>query len=860
MLASCRHVALTLGILLSVSVGAGAADEPRLDASGDPLPEEALHRLGSLRFHNNFSGYIALSPDGKTIALLSRDSIILIDAATGKETGKVTLEKAPTTIQSLTYSPNGKVLAATAIPGVYLFDAKTGQTIAALNTKERVGVNTPTISFSADGSRIALGTQAPGAKVTVWDGDGKKLHDLDVVQDNTASVSLTGDGKLLATWGTGRGGPRNPENARTVQLWDTTTGKEVKKILVDGSQLSAAALTPDGKQLATLESGPTLCIRDVESEKILHKLALRRMTSGLRYSPDGKLLAATTLDGAVQVWEAPEYTRLGVGAGPVVAGLVVRAPSLAFLPNKTVRAVSVSWQTVAVWDTPGKLLTPEGGHSAALTAVQFSADGKKLFSGGSDGVVIWDVATGKSERRLDLRDPQDTLGAFRQAPQIIIAPGGRSALVASANSNSLRLVDLATDQELLGVNVPPDYGVTLGAFSADGKTVLMVQQGAVKGANRTYALRLVDVAGGREKAVINNVPGGNIGFSPVVSPDGKFVLTTTNASGAGVGGGQGANVVLWDVAAGKEKWTVQEKLWGSQVAYSPDGQLVATTGQATVHLLDAATGTEVRSFDNADKSPISCIQFSPDGRTLATGSHNRDNKGVVRLWEVATGKLRGEFTGHRQAVAALAFSPDGKTLASASQDTTVLLWDLTGKLNAAVQSQGKPKTEEFDALWKELEDADAAKANRVLQQLAAHPAEAVALVKAKQSSLGKGVTDKEIDKLIADLDNEDFDRREAASKALAALGNAATAALTKALQGNPSAEKKKRIEELLESMKTKGQNMELVRATRALELLERVATPEAKQVLEELAKGDAPLTRQAKETLKRLSAPPPSLP
>jgi len=70
-------------------------------------------------------------------------------------------------------------------------------------------------------------------------------------------------------------------------------------------------------------------------------------------------------------------------------------------------------------------------------------------------------------------------------------------------------------------------------------------------------------------------------------------------------------------------------------------------------------------------------------------------------------------------------------------------------------------------------------------------------------------------------------------------------------------EKKERIERLLDLLKGKGPNLEAVRPTRALELLERVGTPEAKQVLEELAKGDpdAPLTREARATLQRLTAP-----
>jgi hypothetical protein len=186
-----------------------------------------------------------------------------------------------------------------------------------------------------------------------------------------------------------------------------------------------------------------------------------------------------------------------------------------------------------------------------------------------------------------------------------------------------------------------------------------------------------------------------------------------------------------------------------------------------------------------------------------------------------------------------------------------LLWDLTGKLSATVQGQGKPRVQEFDALWSDLADADAGKAYRVIQRLAAHPAAGIALVRAKLLPAEVKIIDAtEINRLINDLDHDDFECREKASQALAEIGKPASDALTKALQGTKSAEKKHRLTELLDALKVKGPRPEMVRPTRALEVLERIGTPEAKQVLEDLAKGDpdAPLTQEAKATLKRLAA------
>ena len=117
---------------------------------------------------------------------------------------------------------------------------------------------------------------------------------------------------------------------------------------------------------------------------------------------------------------------------------------------------------------------------------------------------------------------------------------------------------------------------------------------------------------------------------------------------------------------------VQLARWGkgtaNQVAYSPDGRLLAVASSLGIYLYDAETLEEVR-FIKSDAWANS-VAFSPDGATLASGSWDE----TVRLWRVSDGSLLRTLEGHTGPVWSVAFSPDGATLASGSDDGTVRLW------------------------------------------------------------------------------------------------------------------------------------------------------------------------------------------
>lgn len=687
-----------LGLLLAVQ----AFDtRPTIEARAVLLRSvlASPHRLQYLWHHESAISGIAFAPDGGTLASAGADgAVVLWDTGAGRVLG--TLAGTPVGANAVAFNLRGDMLATAGDDAqVRLWDPASRRPLGA----PLAGAQQPlrALAFAPDGSSLAAGG---GGEVVRWgelvvwnladrghprvpaDAAAATVH----AQPITA-VAYSPDGRTLAS--ASADGVLVLRDAANLQVKRQAEGYPFTSIAFsrDGSILASGGHSRIGtRSIVKLPYG--LVAWDMASGSP-HPIAPPQEADdiGSVAFGEGRLLATGGLDGQLSLWT-------GVGqeqaASQRLPGHRVNLTSVQFSPDSRRLASADAEGRLILRDLDQgaplqRVLSESTGQAAAgrnpfymIQGLAVSGDAKMLASEGPGGkVIVWDAAAGVPQRELAARPSQELSLAF--------APGGKT-LVADT-SDGLRLWDAASG-EPLGAPISHLGRVDARSFSDDGKLVALAMP--------DRSVVLWDIAArAAAGAALTGLASEPIGLA--FSPDGKRLaaagkdgsvlvwdVAKRQALGPPLTRHEGqiqglvfdrkgtllcvaawrenrSTLTLWNLEHGRRvDLPLEQSIEPERPAFSPNGTLlVAALRSGELRAWDAASGRPLETPLAAHRKPVAAFAFAPEGDLL----YSVDSSGTLIVWDLARRAPIGRLTlGYTEGLRSAVFSDDAKAMLSSS--------------------------------------------------------------------------------------------------------------------------------------------------------------------------------------------------
>jgi WD40 repeat protein/tRNA A-37 threonylcarbamoyl transferase component Bud32 len=594
---------------------------------------------------------IALSPDGKTLAVLDFfKKLLFFDPRSYEQVGEPLAVS--TWLQSVAYSPDGKTLVyggGGTGPDAFLrrLDAGTREQLAETSMP---GFPVQAV-FTNDGTKLIVVTVSPsGGAPAISVRDPATLEEVGPTIEpdgfarcyissvcQFAHVALTSDGRAVIT----------ASDGGELVWWDLQSGRRERTLTI-GTGHHALALSPDGQTAAVGVDGGIQWV-DVRSGTVTTAPAYLVGRPGwLLFSPDGSTVVSANVDGTSTLWDVesqvPRETLRG-HSGPV-------SQPVFSADGETLYTVSGDGSAIA-WDLAGDRsvkrqfrFTDDGDFDESYDGHpgRFSPDGRLIAVGLKDhGIALWDA-----DELVPSGVPLVETGGEVKA--IAFSPDGR-LLAAVASDGQLTIWDVASRSLRHGPKIA-SRGYLVGvAFTDDGTTVVTSGDAGVRLWDATTGDPLTTYAG-----AASNV---------AVSPDGSLVASAFD-------GAQVRDLRTGTLIATTEPDPEADEL---SVAFSPDGRTLAVGGYGRfVRLWDFRTGRLVRQIDVGSAT---ALEFSPDGRNLVVSGGVSLSGGVgASVWDLATGTQIGPTLTAGRRMALTDLSPDGRRLLMTAANGEGAVWDV----------------------------------------------------------------------------------------------------------------------------------------------------------------------------------------
>ena len=570
----------------------------------------------------------AFSPNGQYLAVSSSTGIWLYDTVNYRE---VTLLSSQYPITNIAFSPDGNAIVGSSWGGLIqnqVWSVVTKEKIAAFSPDGGLG---GAVAFLPNGKTIASTARRT---IILWDIVTEQELVRIESEDTIDTLSVSHDGFLVA--GAGRDG--------LVKVWEANTGQLINTFRHD-AWVNSIAFSPTENILASGAGDTTVKLWDTVTGTEIYTIPNPDRIGAVAFSPDGKTLAwqgagTHTLPDTINLWDLT--TQSFIAVYEIATSVSNFINCLALSPDgKTFVTVDHFYDIVKVWDiNTGN--TIDLGHiglspfhfdlnNIGLTPISFSPDSTMLATGGTRGIKLWDVNTGRDVANIPIK-PRTSV------THTSFLRDDRTLAYRVSGEKFIRLWDVPT-QTQTGIIENPS--VDYWAFSPDGKTLASAAE---------RIITLWDVVTGQRIATLEG-PLGRVRHI-TYSPDGNTLAAAS----------WDKTVRLWDIATNQN---IQTFKGTSHATFSPDGTMLL--------FRENGSGVVVWNLITRDKTIIPkniFMAFLPDSSMMLLRSFPR---GSVSVWDAKTSTFIATldaviFEDWKRPI----FSPDGQTLAIMGQDSTIL--------------------------------------------------------------------------------------------------------------------------------------------------------------------------------------------